>query len=240
MKTVISMAPLLVCALSSHAQITATLKPLPDGSNEVGIGNDAAVPLSAFAISVKLADGRSDAPLLIYADTATDPAARPVVPKEERLARAGVYFQMRAGTKIPVLFAEPIFAAGIFADGATTGDAGLLSRLMLRRSNMLLAVEASLDTLSDAGRHNVPRDQLIKQFSKMAEFMNHWYIPREEQISRTLYLSLIEKLMHVPEGPLGSPFPPTAFVEQETAILRQRRTTLMESRPRLEDTARTW
>jgi hypothetical protein len=238
MKTLISMV-VVASFFSLQAQITATLKPLPDGSNEVRIRNDTAVPLAAFAISVKLADG-VDAPLVICADSAADSGARPVLPNEDRSAQAGSHFQFRAGNRIPVLFAEPIFAAGIFTDGTTAGDPVLLSRLMLRRSNMLLAVETTLETLSDAGRHNIPRGQLIEQFRKMAEFLNHWYIPREEQIGRTLYLSMIEKLQHVPEGPPGSAFPPTSFVEQETATLRQRRSALMESRPGLEDVARRW
>jgi hypothetical protein len=150
------------------------------------------------------------------------------------------HFQVRAGRKIPIVFEQPVVAAGIFADGATAGDPVLLARLMLRRSNMLLAVQTTLETLSDAGGHNIPRDRLIEQFRKMAEFLNHWYIPPEEQVGRGLYLSTIDKLLRVPEGPPGSPFPPTNFVEQETAALRARRAALMESRPRLEDAARSW
>ena len=96
MKTVISVASLLACAFSLHAQITAALKPSPDGSNEVRIRNDAAVPLTAFAISVKLADG-IDAPVVICADTATDPAERPVLPNEDRLVEGTIHFQIRSG-----------------------------------------------------------------------------------------------------------------------------------------------
>jgi hypothetical protein len=114
----------------------------------------------------------------------------------------------------------------------------LLSRLMLRRSNMLLAVETTLEMLTDAGRRNVPRDQLIEQFRKLSEFVNHWYIPAEEQVGRALYLSMIEKLLHVPEGPLGSPFPPTAFVEKETETLNRQRIALRDSQPSLAAAAR--
>ena len=105
---------------------------------------------------------------------------------------------------------------------------------------MLLAVQTTLETLSHAGAHNIPRYQLIEQFTKMAQFVNHWYIPPEEQISRGLYLSMIEKLRHVPEGPLGSPFPPAAFVEREVAALRQQRARLTESRPGLENAVLIW
>jgi hypothetical protein len=113
----------------------------------------------------------------------------------------------------------------------------LLARLLLRRSNMLLAVETALETLSDAGRYNIPRDQLIKHFRKMADAVNHSYLPLEQQVGRGLYQSIAGKLMSLPEGQVGSPFPPSTFVEQETAMLRQQRVTLWESQPSLVDAA---
>ncbi len=95
---------------------------------------------------------------------------------------------VRAGVNVPDVYEQPTVTAGIFTDGATTGDAVLLSRLLLRRSNMLLAVETAM--LSDAGSRNVPRDWLIRQFSKIADSVNHWYLPPEQQIGRGLCLSL--------------------------------------------------
>ena len=51
---------------------------------------------------------------------------------------------------------QPVVAA-VFSDGSTTGDPALLARLLLRRSNMLLAIDTTIETSSRAGRHNVPR-----------------------------------------------------------------------------------
>ena len=55
MKTVISVASVLACALSLAAQITTTLNHLPDGSDEVTIRNDSAMSLVASVVAGKRA-----------------------------------------------------------------------------------------------------------------------------------------------------------------------------------------
>ncbi len=167
-----------------------------------------------------------------------DTAVRPLLPNEERtVAESSVLLvQGPPAGKHFIVFEKPSVTAGIFAGGATTGDAALLTLLMMRRSNMLLAVDTALETLSGAGRRNVPPGWLIEQFRRMA--LSRFYLLPEQQVGRDLYQSILGKLINLPDQPLGSPFPPTAFVEQETAMLRQRRATLVESRPSLEDAAR--
>jgi hypothetical protein len=136
-----------------------------------------------------------------------------------------------ATPRIEELFEPPIMTAGILVDGTSTGDAVLLNRILARRSNMLLAVDTALETLSDAGRRNVPRHQLVDQFRKMADSVWRWYIPLEQQVGRDLYLSIAGKLTNLAEGPAGSPFPPSAFVAKESATLNRRRVALLESSP---------
>ena len=132
---------------------------------------------------------------------------------------------------------EPIVTAGIFADGAATGDAALLTRLMFRRSNMLLAVETALERLSEAGRQSVPRYQVIVQFRKMTDSLHHWYLPPEQQIGLRVYQPILGKLMNMPGRQDGSPDPLATFITEETAMLRRQRLTLSESQPSLADAA---
>jgi hypothetical protein len=100
---------------------------------------------------------------------------------------------------------------------------------------MLLAVESTLGVLSDAGRRNVPRSLLIGQFRTMVESLDHWYLPAEQQIGLKFYLSVIQRLMSLPEGEAGAPFPPSPFVAQETAQLIRQRADLLQAQPGLTD-----
>jgi hypothetical protein len=237
MKTVFSILSLLACTFSLNAQITSTLNHLAGGLDEVWIQNDSAVDLVTFVVTVKQeprSASSNSSPYAVYSDPLVDPAAQPLLPGEKRKAMwMGVAASIDLHGKR--LLKEPILTAGIFSDGTRTGDQALLTGLVLRRSNMLMAVETALETLSDAGRRNVPRDQLIEQFKKMADSLRHWYLPPEQQIGIRIYQPIVERLMSLPQGQVGSPFPPDAFVAQETTILRQRRIALSESEPNMVD-----
>lgn len=237
MKTVILLASAFALALSLDAQISVTtnrVSNVPGGGEEVRIRNDSARSLVAFAVYAKRVNysgAVNDAAQTMFSDS-MEPETKPLRAGEERTV-------MARGPVLPGkhFFEMPIITAGIFEDGTTTGDTALLTRLILRRSNMLLAVETSLETLSDAGRHNVPREQLIDQFKKMANSLNRWYLPPEQREASGVYQSIVGKLMDLPEGELGSAFPPTAFVEQETAMLNRQRYALLRSQPPLAELA---
>ena len=236
MKTVISLASVFTCAFSLGAQITAALNRLPDRAPEIKIRNRSAASLVAFAVRMNpvVRSAPNNAPFMVYVDTAID-TTPPVLPNQERTIP--VPWRRRPGQLAEDLFEQPIITAGIFADGTTTGDADLLTRLINRRSNMLAAVETAMEMLVDAGRHNVARDQLIDQFKKMARSVSHSYLPPEQQVGRDLYQSIVGKLINLPDEPLGSPFPPSAFVVEETAMLNRQRVILSESQPSLADAA---
>ena len=234
MKTFVSLAGLLAYASLSDAQIAATLNRLPNGMDEVRIRNNFATNLVAYVVTVKEAQG-GDSPRnvtrVFFSDPLIDAAAKPLLASEERVLLARALAPPGRGRFLE----EPIIAAGILGDGTAAGDAPLLTRLILRRANMLLAVETALDTLSDAGRRNVPRHQLTEQFRKMAESLNRWYLPPEQQVGGLVYQSIMGKLLNLPEQEPGAPFPPNSFVAQETATLNRQRVALLESQPSLAD-----
>jgi hypothetical protein len=234
MKTHISVASVLACAFSLSAQITTALNRLPDGAEEIRIRNNSAISLVAFVVYAKpvtRSGAASHAPHVVYFD-AIEPETSPLLTSEERVVMTTGFGPAGRG-----FFEEPIVTAGIFADGTTSGDAPLLTRLLMRRSNILLAVETALEMLSDAGRHNVPRERLIEQFKRMADSLRRSYIPPEQQVGSFLYQSLVGKLISLPEGQIGSPFPPATFVAQETAMLNRQRYTLLDSQPSLVEAA---
>ena len=244
MKTVISVASLLACVFSLDAQITTSLNALPDGSTELRMRNDSAVSLTAFAVAMNYVSPlrASNEPLMLYVDPVIDafPAIgisadrtgmKSLPPNQEFTVLADHMVAMNPRAGKPV-FGQPI-VAGIFADGTTTGDEGLLTRLMLRRRSTLLAVETALEKLSDAGRQNITRGELIDQFKKLADSVNRWYLPPEQQIGLRVYQPIIGRLVNLPVRRDGSPDPLATFLAQETRVLRQRRVALSESEPSL-------
>lgn len=231
MRSIPSAAVLLVCVSSLESQIVASLHRSAAGTPEILLHNGAAVSLTASAVAMNPSREAEDpTQFLVFFDGLIDKTA-PLGPDGQHTIP--VLLRLPPGKRIEDLFEMPVIAAGIFANGSTAGDAVLLTRLLMRRCNMLLAVETALETLSDAGRRNVPRDQLIARFEKMADSVWRWYVPPEQQVGRNLYRSIIEKLRNIPEGPVGSPFPPSVFVAEEAAILNRQRVALLESQPGL-------
>jgi len=242
MKTLISAVSVLACVFSLNAQITAIVKPLPNRSDVIVVRNDGAVSLVAYAISVRLANEAGVPPILEYVDSEIDTSAVPLLPTREQMITPAFGVPSSRSTNGRMIYRPAhyqwlVVTAGIFADGATSGDAELLRRLVLRRCNMLQAVETTLDIISDAGRRNLPRDVLVNQFRKMADSLNRWYVPPEQRVGHDLYQSMMGKLLNLPDEPVGSPFPPDAFVAQETAMLNRQRVELLESQPGLAEAA---
>ena len=235
---------LFVCAMALNAQIQATVNHLPDGRDEVKIRNDSAIDIIAFGVAAKRATENvpnlgiaydTDELVSVYSDPLIEAASTPLRPGEERTVMEYA-FDDRFG-KHHRMIEDPVSAAGILADGKTIGDPVMLTKLILRRQNMLLAVETAREALADAGGRNVPRKQLIEQFKRLTDLASRWYLPREQQVGRSLYQSIIGKLMDLPQGELGSPFPPSSFIEQETAALSRQRLVLLRSQPGFADAA---
>jgi hypothetical protein len=238
MRAVIQVASLFACAFVSSAQITATIHHLPDGMDEIRVRNGSETNLTAFVVTAKQipwgGPNTSSPFVIIHSDPLVEPAAQPLPAGEERVViKRGA--PPSRDRRHQHLFEEPVIAAGIFDDGSTTGTPALLSRILLRRSNALLALETAIEALSYAGKRNVPREQLVAQFQKMAVALNRWYVPSEQQIGIQVYQPIVGKLMNLPEIQLGSPFPPADFVERELAALNRQRVTLLESQPSLAD-----
>jgi hypothetical protein len=238
MKNTISMALMLASCGVAMGQITAVLNHFPSRSPEITIRNDSAVSVTAFAVSMAPAAGGNEAraSFVYFADAAVD-ADRgeiayplPIAPNQEYAIPVPSGF--RSGHAID-LFEPPVDTAAVFEDGSTSGDTSLLARLMARRGNQLQAVELARDILTEAGKRNVPRTQLVEQFRTLADSVDHWYLPPEQRVGRGLYRSIAEKLANLPTLQAGAAFPPAAFVEQETALLNRQRTMLLEARPGL-------
>lgn len=252
MKTLLLIASGIACACSAWAQISTTLSRLPTGEIQIGIRNNSGQGLMAFAVSADVIPvnpraGRtaSDVLWVTYRDSAIDLAMEALPPSQERMIPARVrcmpmgLWSAEARKAIPASncdqLKQPLATAGIYSDGSTTGNAVLLTRLMLRRSSMLLAIDSASAVLSEAGKHNYPRGQLVEQFRKLVDSASGWYLFPEQQIGRDLFESIIGKLKNLPQGELGEPFPPTAFIEEETARLKGMRVALWDSQPSLAD-----
>jgi hypothetical protein len=238
---------LLVASLAFAAPLNGQIASAVAASREgsaIRVRNDGALALSAIALRAQwklrgnwpqAALDMAKVPAKIYLDSLIDPSAATLAPHEERiLDRGNLSLRMLSDPRVTI--AEPFETAGIFADGSTTGDQSLLALLLLRRSNMLLAADTAIDILSEAAKHNVPPSWLTGQFRRLS--LSHFYLLPEQEAGRSVYESILAKLINLPDAPLGTAFPPTEFAENEIAGLRQLRAALVDSRPNLEQVAR--
>ncbi len=250
MKTLLLIASAIACT----AQIGTTLNRLPTGEIQITVRNNSDQTLTAFAVSAKVipvgpATGIRDTSSTrwtAYYDSSMDLTVKAMPPNQQRTISARVGCRLPMGLRlekgnkaIPASncdqYEQPLTTAGIYEDGSTTGNAVLLTRLMLRRSSMLLAIDNASAALAEAGKHNYPRGQLVEQFKKLVDSAGGWYLFPEQQIGRDLFESIIGKLKNLPQGELGEPFPPTAFIAEESARLKQMRVALWDSQPSLAD-----
>jgi hypothetical protein len=255
MKGAIALVYVLACAATpASAQITIATRGLDDAATEIKLKNASSQAVLAFALMARPIPTQDGPTFLSYQDPAIDDAATQIPPGEERtlppVAISCAPDVKRSHTEVTkdierartdkeyrrqllCRLDKPVVAA-VFTDGSSTGDPVLLHGLKLRRGNMLLAIDTSTETLSRAGRRNVPREDLITEFKNLADGLNRWYLPEEQRIGVRIYQSIVAKLMKLPTPELGQPFPPTEFVEQETASLARQRLAIMQSAPSLE------
>jgi hypothetical protein len=207
-----------------------------------------AFSVGANVIPVKAAGPRNadDALWVDYHDSAIDLTMKALPPNQERTIPGRVRCLFSKGTfldkdpkPIPASscdqLEQPLAVAGIYDDGSTTGSPVLLTRLMLRRSSMLLAIDTATAALTEAGKHNYPRGVLIEQFRQLVDSASGWYLFPEQQVGRGLFESIIGKLKNLPQGELGEPFPPSAFIAEETTRLKQMKVALWDSEPSIAD-----
>ena len=231
MKVLVVAVMAIACAPCLESQILVTPGHSEAGVAEVRIRNGGPVGVVAFALAMNPRQSSADvSPFVAFFDSLFD-ETEPLKPDGERTIP--VLLRLRPKTRIAEVFDLPIITAAILADGSTAGDVVLLSRLMLRRCNRLLAVETAMDILSEAGRRNNHRDELVGHFRKMADLMWRWYVPPEQQIGRELYLLIRDKLEQLPDQPVGAPFPPSTFVEEQVKVLNRERVVLSASQPPL-------
>jgi hypothetical protein len=244
MRPLLSFVLLAACAAAASAQVAATVGLAPDGSTEITLRNDGPVELTAYAIRVTYHTQQPefDGPIVVYVDPVLDtrpvprpPTSRtesgPIAPGGEFTFLAGNMVAYNLGRGRPV-FDQPI-VAGIFADGSTTGDTGLLTLLMLRRSNMLAAVETSLEILTAAAQRGTPPAEVAQQLDTIAATLRHWYLPKEQTVGLELYESIIARVMALPEERADEPSPLSTLVAEERPALLQRRALLLGARPGL-------
>ena len=156
MKSILSVAFVLACVCPSDAQILTTQRRLDDGRTEIKIKNNSAVAVTAFAISAKLITANrearntaADSLFLAYDDPAID-SSMELLPSQERvlppvgimcgpvvkqssndsLRDAGRARADRQYRRSLICELEQATIAAVFADGSTTGDATLLTRLL--------------------------------------------------------------------------------------------------------------
>jgi hypothetical protein len=227
-KTITLVGSLLSCVFSLEGQVTARVSKLPNGSNRITIRNDGAIPLVAYAVAANVR-GRDHLPVIVYSDLTVAPLLQDHEISETLSIWCGDSGQLLATNARDLCELDNPRIGGVLANGLTIGDPLLVTRMLYRRHSTLLALDTTLNTLSEATRLDVSIDQIIREFTRMADSLRHQYLFPEQESAREIYQDIAGKLINLAKIPSGSPF--SAFVAEQSGILKQERSALYKSQP---------
>lgn len=239
MKAINLFGLLLGCVFSLNAQVIARVSQLPNGSNRITIRNNGVVPLAAYAIAANVRGG-GHSQVEVYSDLTVAPLSRNQEVTETMSIWCGdadqsalAFARINLKQKKRLCGLEQPRIGGVLANGGTIGDPVLLMRVLLRRRSTLLALDTTLDRLSNAGRFNITRGQLIREFERMVDSRSRGSLLPEQDSGREIYQEMVGTLMNLEKGRQGSITPPSSFLAQQSAIFRQQRCALLASQPNL-------
>jgi hypothetical protein len=227
-KTVTLVGSLLSCVFSLEGQVTARVSQLPHGSNRITIRNDGTIPLVAYAIAANVR-GRGRLPVIVYSDLTVAPLLQDHETSETLSIACGDSGQLLATNARDFCELDNLRIGGVLANGLRIGDPLLVTRMLYRRHSTLLALDTTLKTLSEATRLDISIDQVIREFTRMADSLKYRYLFPEQESAREIYQDIAERLINLAKIPSGSPF--SAFVTEQSWILKQERSAVYKSQP---------
>jgi hypothetical protein len=219
---------LLSCVFSLEGQVTARVSQLPNGSNRITIRNDGAIPLVAYAVAANVR-GRGHLPVIVYSDLTVAPLLQDHEISETLSIWCGDSGQLLVTNARDLCELDSPRIGGVLGNGLTIGDPLLVTRMLYRRHSTLLALDTTLNTLSEATRLDISIDHVIREFTRMADSLRYRYLFPEQESAREIYQDIAGKLINLAKIPSASPF--STFVAEQSGILKQERSALYKSQP---------